>query len=124
MIRTFGTSLLILLSSLYAKEYYISFRFSAENSVIISQNFNCSKVLKKKKFKKKFLFKIKITKPFACSKYKEIIIQNLYNQNIYISSTEKKTPFVSYKDVMTFLPHLFDIIINNDYAYFYIKDER
>jgi hypothetical protein len=111
--------LLIFFGFIYAKEYYISFRFSSVNSFLYDQNFNCSKTIQKYKCNKKLLFTLPLKKSFSCKNYKSEIVNKLLKENIRVFSVERKYEGYDFKNVITFTPKLFDIIIKNKKIYFY-----
>ncbi|GAB6045038.1 hypothetical protein JCM11957_06360 [Caminibacter profundus] len=126
MIQIIGIGLLII--NLIAKEYFISFEIISKNNKIIYSKINCSKNLLHKNFsKKKYLFSIKCqTKDFlkCCQLKKDKIINKLILTDISISGYDEKSysTFISISKLI-YLPHLFDIIIKDDKAYFYIKEK-
>ena len=118
MIRIFGISLLIIIS--FAKEYFISFRFSSLNSLLINQNFICTEALIKHSCKRKFAFAIEVDSEFKCENYKEKIIEKLIRSQVIITSFQEKINNSYYfKETLIYPPKLFDIIIKDDVAYFY-----
>ena len=110
------------------EEVYISFQYSTKNYKLIYDNFNCSySILDSLKGDKKFLFSLFYndnTILHFCYKNREEIINNLLKEGIVLSSREKiYNTFLETHKKLTFLPHKFDIIIKNGYAYFYLKEE-
>jgi len=120
--------IILLLNKFLLGDYFISFDFTSLNGKIISFHFNCSKAMININSKKKFLFRLKT--PYKsvsriCKFQKNQIIDNLFKNNFYIYSYELKRNknFISYQKGV-FLPKRFDIIIKNNYVYFYLKGEN
>jgi hypothetical protein len=118
-----------LLSVLKAGEYLISFQYITKNDILIYKKFTCSKAMVQQKFnKKKFLFSLPLKGKSIiknCYLQQDKIIQYLLKKKIYVSgnyhySLSKEL----YITKITFLPHIFDIIIKNKRMYFYEKGEK
>ncbi len=122
------TIILITVLTINASDYFISFDFSSKNGVLTSYNFNCSKSMTYSDKLSKLLFKIKT--PYKnienlCKYNQNDIIKNLLKFKFYVSGNDKKTTKVVYSKIKgVFLPTLFDIIIKNNTAYFYLKGEN
>jgi len=126
LIRLLGIKLLII-TNLFAKGFYISFEVSSFNNVIVYSNFFCSEAMINRNFKKKFLFSLECKKNIksCCYKHKNFIMDFLFKRDIYIFAQDLKSfKTVSSYAKLTYLPHLFDIILKNNRLYFYIKDSE
>ena len=119
--------LTILAIFINARDYFISFSFINVNGKIIYTEFNCSPALSYKNSSEKFLFFFPLNKNITntCKKYENQIIDNLLKQKIYVYSNEKLTKGnLKSRIKLTFLPKRFDIIIKDNYVYFYLKGEN
>ena len=126
MIRILGIKLLIL-TSLFAKEFYISFQAFSSNNILIYSHFTCSEAVVNINFGKKLLFSIDCNESIkkCCNKYRNFIVQNLLKEDVFIFSNDTKTyKSISSNTKLTYLPHLFDIILKDNRLYFYIKDDK
>ena len=107
--------------SLFAS-YYLSYRAVTKNFSLIYSKLECSKALVKINFSKKLLFAIDTDEkdPLkVCKIHSEEIIDKLIKHKIIVNSTFNRNDKIK----IIFLPHLFDIIIKNNIAYFYIKGD-
>ncbi len=122
-----GIIILILNNFLFG-DYFISFDFTSLNSKIITFHFNCSKAMVESYTKKRFLFKFKT--PYKnikkiCKFQKNKIIDNLLKEKFRINAyILKRNNYIVSREKGVYLPKRFDIIIKNNYAYFYIKGEN
>jgi len=110
------------------EEIYISFQYSTKNYKLIYDNFNCSfSIINFSTQNGKLLFSLPYNDKSVikfCYKNRENIIDNLLKQKIVFTSRDKiYNTFLETHKKLTFLPHKFDIIIKNGYAYFYLKEE-
>jgi len=118
--------IILFLNSILLADYFISFDFISKNGKIISFHFNCSKCMVKNSSKKKLLFKFKT--PYhsikkICKYQQNEIINNLLKYKFHIFSYDlKKNNFLVSYQKGVFLPQRFDIIIKNNYVYFYLKE--
>jgi len=119
--------IILLLNNFLFGDYFISFDFTSRNAKIISFNFNCSKAMTNDFCKKKFLFKFKT--PYksikkVCKFQKDEIINNLLQNSFHIYSANLKLNNMLFsRQKGVFLPKRFDIIIKNNFVYFYLKEE-
>ena len=115
--------------NLEAGDYYISFQYATKDYIQIYSKFNCSKTLIPTTQKGKFLFSLPSNYPQKdvikfCYKNRDKIVDKLLQQNIILIAREKSyNTYLETHKKLTFLPHKFDIIIKNGYAYFYLKEE-
>jgi len=121
-----GILISIIVNFLFA-DYYISFDFTSVNGALVSYHFNCSKTIIDYNTKKqKFLFSIPVKSNnvyFICKKNQMKIINKLLRYHLNIYSYDKTFDSNIYSEIKgVFLPRLFDIIIKNNKAYFYLKE--
>ena len=125
--RKIGIIILILNNLLFG-DYFISFDFTSVNSKIISFHFNCARAMVKNYSQKIFLFKFKTkykTIKNICKYEQSNIIKHLLKENFCIvSSVFKKGSYIISREKGVFLPKRFDIIIKNNYVYFYLKGDN
>ena len=98
-----------------------------KNYKITNYEFNCVKALTNSNDNKRFLFKLpfdEMTIKDFCKKNEEIIFQKLLETDVYSYNQDllNNTSITSYSK-LTFMPKRFDIIIKNNYVYFYLKEE-
>ncbi len=120
--------IILILNNLLFGDYFISFDFTSINSKIISFHFNCTRAMVNNYSKKKFLFKFKT--PYKdiekiCKLQKNKIIDNLLKEKFHINSfVLKRNNYIVSREKGVYLPKRFDIIIKNNYVYFYLKGEN
>ena len=119
---------IIIFSFLFAKDYYISFSFSALDYQLNINQFICVKAMTQNYENKKMLFKIP-TKfnniDTFCKNQKDEIVLKLLKSGIYTSSYDDifNNQAIKTYSKITFIPKRFDIIIKNGFAYFYLKGD-
>ena len=120
--------LIICLTNLFSRDIFISFQYKSVNYVLKVSNFNCTQAITKSNKKAIFLFKIPTNDKnilLICKKNKDKIINNLFQNNMFIYSNEKVRNFsITSRVIATYLVKRFDIIIKNGYAYFYLKGDE
>ncbi|MEO1924181.1 MAG: hypothetical protein ABGX25_06705 [Nautiliaceae bacterium] len=120
--------ILILLTQINAKEVFISFSFVSYNNKLVYNNFNCSFALTSSEENGVFLFSLPCNSDDIikfCYKNSSLIIENLLKKNVFFYSNEKlDNNFYFGRSKITFTPKRFDIIIKDNWAYFYLKEEH
>jgi len=119
--------IILLLSKSLLGDYFISFDFTSHNSKLVSFHFNCSKTMTNNFSKKIFLFKFKTSYKSVekiCKFQRDKIINNLLHNNFYIYSINSSLNNMFFsKQKGIYLPKRFDIIIEDGYVKFYLKEE-
>jgi len=117
---------ILICSSLFAKDYFISFRYSIKNFQLTYSKFNCSKALSKSKNKGIFLFSLPCDSNIkkCCKQYEDIIAKKLLKLQIYTYSHDKLNKnLLNSTSKLTFTPKRFGIILKDGEMKFYLKGE-
>jgi len=112
---------------LFSKDVFISFQYRVKNFQIVYSNFECSAAMTGLNSERIFLFSIPCSgdELSCCRKHKDEIIKYLlHNEIILTSSDSLHTGSLNSYSNITYIPRRFDIIINNDTAYFYLKGDE
>ena len=119
--------LIIQLTLINAKDYFISFDFSSTDYVLRSYNFNCSAAMTNDN-NQKYIFLFEFPTRYknisdVCKFNQAKIIKYLLKYKFHISSNEtKKNNYLFSRIKGVFLPKRFDIIIKNGFVKFYLKE--
>ncbi len=120
--------LLIAIIVINAENYYISFDFYSKNGILTSYNFNCSKSMRISYRFSKLIFVLDTEYDNVknlCHFQKNQIVDYLLKYKLHLSSYDKKiNNSIFFKTKGVFLPKLFDIIIKDKKAYFYVKENN
>ena len=116
-----------LFSLSFATDYYLSFQITSVNNQIVANKIEYSKAMTHSSAKRKFLFSF----PTDCKSIEKMLENNkdkifnlLLKEDILVTSTSLINNRFYEKSKISYLPKRFDIIIKNQVAYFYSKEDN